>query len=62
MSRTRVNNWSVTWYRRFKLVRILCWHSKKHLKLQLASNGGDIYCGKCGMKKIGWIYDPNETI
>lgn len=61
MNEVLVNNWRVTWFGRFWLAKILCWHGTKHLRLLMASNGGEIYCTRCGMKRVGWVYDPRET-
>lgn len=52
------NNFEVTWYHVFKLRLLLCrpWHRNKYLRFMEASNGGEVFCEKCGMKLVGWIF------
>lgn len=39
----------------YPLNRLLCWHSRRHLRRLGASNGADIYCEKCGRKRFGYL-------
>lgn len=38
----------------FRANRLLCWHSKKHLRVQTAINGSAVYCGKCFRKRFAF--------
>jgi hypothetical protein len=45
----------------YPLNRVLCWHSRSHLRRLGTSNGADIYCTKCGRKRFAYLTNEESA-